>query len=158
MAETLISIEVVYATPEKQKIVSLSVVEGTTVAEAIEQSGIARFFPEIDLNKNAVGIWNKTCKTTDTPRQGDRIEIYRPLIADPKEIRRRRAEQAKEDGRADKVTGGRPDQQRGKGLAAKAAEQAADNQSTDNQSTDSQSTESQISENSNNTNKAERDA
>lgn len=153
MAETLISIEVVYATPEKQKIVSLSVVEGTTVAEAIEQSGIARFFAEIDLSKNAVGIWNKTCKTTDTPRQGDRIEIYRPLIADPKEIRRRRAEQAKEDGRADKVTGGRPDQQRGKGLAAKAAEQAGDNQSTD-----SQSTESQISANSNNTNKAERDA
>lgn len=153
MAETLISIEVVYATPEKQKIVSLSVVEGCTVAEAIEQSGIARFFPEIDLSKNAVGIWNKTCKTTNTPRQGDRIEIYRPLIADPKEIRRRRAEQAKEDGRADKVTGGRPDQQRGKGLAAKAAEQAADNQSTE-----SQSTENQTSENSNNTNKAERDA
>jgi putative ubiquitin-RnfH superfamily antitoxin RatB of RatAB toxin-antitoxin module len=153
MVETLISIEVVYATPEKQKIMSLSVVEGTTVAEAIEQSGIARFFPEIDLNKNAVGIWNKTCKTTDTPRQGDRIEIYRPLIADPKEIRRRRAEQAKEDGRADKVTGGRPDQQRGKGLSAKAAEQTVGNRSTD-----SHSTESQTSENSNNINKADRDA
>ncbi|RUO21952.1 RnfH family protein [Aliidiomarina haloalkalitolerans] len=112
MAERLISIEVVYGTPEKQKIIPVSVIEGTTVADAIIQSGIQVYFPEIDLQTNAVGIWNKTCKPTDTVRQGDRIEIYRPLIADPKEIRRRRAEQAKEDGRADKVTGGRPDRQR----------------------------------------------
>lgn len=154
MAESLISIEVVYATPEKQKIVSLSIVEGTTVAEAVEQSGIARFFSEIDLGKNAVGIWNKTCKTTDTPRQGDRIEIYRPLIADPKEIRRRRADQAKEAGRADKVTGGRPDQQRGKSTAAKAAESHA----TENEADENQSTASHSAANANDANKAERDA
>lgn len=114
MAESLISIEVVFATPEKQKIISLSVAQGCTVEKAIEESGIKRFFPEIDLSQHAVGIWNKTCKLSDTPRSGDRIEIYRPLVADPKEIRRRRAEQAKEDGRADKVTGGRLDQKRGK--------------------------------------------
>lgn len=114
MAEALISIEVVFAAPEKQKIIALSVAQGSTVEEAIEQSGIKRFFPEIDLSKNAVGIWNKTCKLSDTPRSGDRIEIYRPLVADPKEIRRRRAEQAKEDGRADKVTGGRLDRKRSK--------------------------------------------
>ena len=114
MSETLISIEVAFATPEKQKIIALSVAPGCTVEQAIEQSGINRFFPEIDLSQNAVGIWSKTCKLTDTPRMGDRIEIYRPLIADPKEIRRRRAEKAQEDGRADKVTGGRPNQNRGK--------------------------------------------
>ncbi|MCH8502070.1 MAG: RnfH family protein [Aliidiomarina sp.] len=114
MVERLLSVEVVYGTPEKQKIVPVSVPAECTVAEAIAQSGIQTFFPEIDLNVNAVGIWNKTCKLTDPVRQGDRIEIYRPLIADPKEIRRRRAEQAKEDGRADKVTGGRPDRQRSK--------------------------------------------
>ncbi|RUO21253.1 RnfH family protein [Aliidiomarina iranensis] len=114
MSETLISIEVAFATPEKQKIIALSVARGCTVAQAIEQSGINRFFPEIDLSQHAVGIWSKTCKLSDTPRMGDRIEIYRPLIADPKEIRRRRAEKAQEDGRADKVTGGRPKQNRGK--------------------------------------------
>lgn len=108
----MISLEVVYGTPEKQKIVNVSVPQGVTVAEAIERSNIRLFFPEIDLDTQAVGIWNKTCKLTDVPRAGDRIEIYRPLIADPKEIRRRRAEQAKADGRADKVTGGRPDRQR----------------------------------------------
>ncbi|MGB1353167.1 MAG: RnfH family protein, partial [Glaciecola sp.] len=51
--------------------------------------------------------WNRTCKLTDTLKNGDRIEVYRPLIADPKEVRRQRAERAKEEGRADKVTGGR---------------------------------------------------
>ncbi|WP_194755922.1 RnfH family protein [Aliidiomarina indica] len=112
MTDTMINVEVVYGTPEKQKILSVSVAQGLTVAQVIEQSGIKKYFPEIDLDKQAVGIWNKTCKLTDVPRQGDRIEIYRPLIADPKEIRRRRAEQAKAEGRADKVTGGRPDRKR----------------------------------------------
>lgn len=112
MATNLLSLEVVFGTPEKQKIVTVSVVEGTTVQEAIERSGIQDYFPEINLKEHKVGIWNKTCKLTDTPRNGDRIEIYRPLVADPKEIRRRRAEKAKQEGRADKVTGGRPDQQR----------------------------------------------
>lgn len=115
MAETMLNIEVVYGTPERQKLLSCSVPAGVTVAQAIELSGICRYFPEIDVTQHAVGIWNRVCKLTDQPRNGDRIEIYRPLIADPKEIRRRRAERAKEDGRADKVTGGRPDQQRRKG-------------------------------------------
>ena len=66
------------------------------------------------LVDNKVGIWNRTAKLTDTVKDLDRIEIYRPLIADPKEVRKRRAEKAKEEGRADKVTGGRVDPRRAK--------------------------------------------
>jgi len=102
-----IAIEVAYATPERQQIIPLRVPEGTLVQEAIERSQITRYFPEIDLSVQKVGIWSKTVKLDQELRAGDRIEIYRPLIADPKAIRRRRAEQAKDEGRADPVTGGR---------------------------------------------------
>lgn len=102
-----INIEVVYGTPEKQLILKVLVASDATVEQTIETSGISQHFPEIDLSENKVGIWNRTCKLTDTLKDGDRIEIYRPLIADPKEVRRMRAEKAKEEGRADKVTGGR---------------------------------------------------
>ena len=112
MSDSLLTLEVVYGLPERQKIMVVQVSSGTTVEQAIVQSGIMQYFDDIDLHKNAVGIWNKTCKLTDQPRNGDRIEIYRPLIADPKEIRRKRAERAKLEGRADKVTGGRPDDKR----------------------------------------------
>lgn len=112
MEKQLLTIEVVYGLPERQKIIVVHVKAGATVEDAINQSGIMQYFDDIDLSKNAVGIWNKTCKLTDQPRNGDRIEIYRPLVADPKEIRRRRAEKAKLEGRADKVTGGRPGDKR----------------------------------------------
>lgn len=112
MNDTRLTLEVVYGLPERQKIMVVQVAPGTTVERAIMQSGILQYFDDIDLQKNAVGIWNKTCKLADQPRNGDRIEIYRPLIADPKEIRRKRAEKAKSEGRADKVTGGRPDEKR----------------------------------------------
>lgn len=112
MSDSLLTLEVVYGLPERQKIMVVQVSPGTTVEQAIVQSGIMQYFDDIDLQKNAVGIWNRTCKLTDQPRSGDRIEIYRPLIADPKEIRRKRAERAKLEGRADKVTGGRPDDKR----------------------------------------------
>lgn len=108
----MLTVEVVYALPERQKIMVISVAEGTTVEQAIIQSGIMDYFDGIDLAQNPVGIWNRTCQLSDTLRSGDRIEIYRPLIADPKEIRRRRAEKAVLEGRADKVTGGRPDDKR----------------------------------------------
>ena len=81
----------------------------TTVEQAIKDSGIIDYFPEIDLAVNNVGIWNRAAKLTDTVNDLDRIEIYRPLLADPKEVRKRRAEKAKEEGRADKITGGRVD-------------------------------------------------
>jgi len=108
----LISIEVVYGTPERQKILSIQVPENTTVERAIALSRMQDYFPDMEIDAARVGIWNRSCKLDDTVRHGDRIEIYRPLIADPKEIRRMRAEKAKEEGRADKVTGGRPDRQR----------------------------------------------
>ncbi|SES82420.1 RnfH family protein [Thalassotalea agarivorans] len=106
MAEQ-IHIEVVYGTPTKQELLSLSVAQGSTVEQAIEESGIVDLFPEIDLATNKVGIWNRNAKLSDEVADYDRIEIYRPLIADPKEVRKRRAEKAKAEGRADKVTGGR---------------------------------------------------
>lgn len=107
MINQQIDIEVVFAKPEKQVLLDVKIGQGLTVEQAIFESKIMQHFPEIDLIKNKVGIWNRTCKLTDVPKNGDRIEIYRPLIADPKEIRRRRAEKAKEEGRANRVTGGR---------------------------------------------------
>lgn len=102
-----IVIELTYALPEKQTLLSFSVSPDTEILKAIEQSGILQLHPEIDLNVNKVGIWYKTVKL-DTPlKEGDRIEIYRPLIADPKEVRKRRAQKAVDEGRANKVTGGR---------------------------------------------------
>ncbi|OKY27663.1 MULTISPECIES: RnfH family protein [Thalassotalea] len=108
-----IQIEVVYGTPEKQVILTITVPDDYTVEQAIEASDIKSTFKEIDLSVNKVGIWNRTAKLTDTLQDFDRIEIYRPLIADPKEVRKRRAEKAKNEGRADKVTGGRVNPLRG---------------------------------------------
>ncbi|MGM0480583.1 MAG: RnfH family protein [Pseudomonadota bacterium] len=112
MSKALMTIEVAYATPEQQLILTVQVADDTTLEQCIEQSGIQQHFADIDLKQQKVGIWNKTAKLDAIPRDGDRIEIYRPLIADPKAVRKRRAERAKQEGRADKVTGGRPDTQR----------------------------------------------
>lgn len=102
-----IQVEVVYGLPHKQKLLSLSVNIGTTVEQVIIESGILTLFSEIDLKENKVGIWNKVVKLSELVENLDRIEIYRPLIADPKEVRKRRAAKAKLEGRADKTTGGR---------------------------------------------------
>ena len=102
-----LEIEVVYGTPDRQTIKTVSVAQNTSVEEAIIASKISDEYPEIDLTVNKVGVWNRTCKLTETLKNKDRIEIYRPLIADPKEVRRQRAEKAKAEGRADRVTGGR---------------------------------------------------
>ena len=107
MTDQQISLEVAYATPEKQALLEVVVEKGTTVEQAILASGIVKRFPDINLEILKVGIWNRTCKLADLPKKGDRIEIYRPLIADPKEARRRRAEKAKDEGRANRTTGGR---------------------------------------------------
>ncbi|MHB8915403.1 MAG: RnfH family protein [Thiobacillus sp.] len=90
-----IRIEVAYALPHKQSLVSLDVLAGTTVEGAIQQSGVLSQFPEIDLATNKVGIFSKLVPLDTVPRDRDRIEIYRPLIADPKEIRRQRASAGK---------------------------------------------------------------
>lgn len=105
MTDQQISIEVAYATPEKQALLEVVIEQGATVEQAIKASGILKRFPEIDLTTQKVGIWNRTCKLSDCPKKGDRVEIYRPLIADPKEVRRIRAEKAKDEGRANKITG-----------------------------------------------------
>ena len=111
MAET-IQVEVVFALPQRQALLTVNEPVGSTVQQAIDLSGILRSFSEIDLNENKVGIWSRTVKLEDVVKQGDRIEIYRGLIADPKDMRKRRAEKAKEEGRADNVTGGRPQAKR----------------------------------------------
>ncbi|WP_045224759.1 RnfH family protein [Methyloterricola oryzae] len=84
-------VEVAYARPDVQVILALEVAEATTAEGAIRQSGILERFPEIDLAQNRIGIFSKACKLDQILRSGDRVEIYRPLIADPKEARRNRA-------------------------------------------------------------------
>lgn len=86
-----IGVTVAYALPDRQTLLALDVLPGTTVQDAILQSGILRQVPELDLAQSRVGIFGKL-KTLDTVvRERDRIEIYRPLVADPKESRRKRA-------------------------------------------------------------------
>ena len=87
----LISVEVAYATAEAQVIVPLQAHPGITVEEAIRRSRIQERFAEIDLTRQKVGIFSRPVELTQRLRHKDRVEIYRPLIADPKERRRRRA-------------------------------------------------------------------
>lgn len=91
----LIQIEVCYPLATKQEVVFLKVPAGTTVQAAIEASGLLAKYPEIDLKKNKLGIWNKLAKVDAVLRDKDRVEIYRPLIADPKEVRKQRAAEGK---------------------------------------------------------------
>ncbi|HZV99358.1 MAG TPA: RnfH family protein [Methylophilaceae bacterium] len=90
-----IMVEVAYALPQQQVIVPVRVHEGTTAEVAIRESGILQKFPEIDLSTNKIGIFGKLSKLDAVLRHLDRIEIYRPLIADPKEVRRQRAAEGK---------------------------------------------------------------
>ena len=90
-----ITIEVAYAAARGQTVLRLEVKGGTTIGEAIKQSGILHQFPEIDLALNKVGIFGKLARTDTLLRDRDRLEIYRALIADPKEARRRRAQAAR---------------------------------------------------------------
>ena len=87
-----INIEVCYALPDEQPILTLEVPEDCTVEEAIKRSGVLEHFPQIDLTTDKVGIFGKMCKLTAILHDKDRIEIYRKLIADPKESRRQKAE------------------------------------------------------------------
>ena len=83
-----IAVEVVYALPEKQYLQRVMLEEGATVEAAIRASGILELRRDIDLAKNKVGIYSRPVKLADVVNEGDRVEIYRPLIADPKELRR----------------------------------------------------------------------
>ncbi|MBF4179923.1 RnfH family protein [Lelliottia nimipressuralis] len=89
-----ITVEVAYALPEKQYLQRVKLDEGATVEEAIRAAGLLELRSDIDLSKNKVGIYSRPVKLADVVSDGDRVEIYRPLIADPKELRRQRAEKA----------------------------------------------------------------
>ncbi len=95
MVEPLIEVEIAYALRERQTLIPLSVAPGTTVAQAIEQSAIKEHYPDIDLQRNKVGVFSRLCKLDQELRAGDRVEIYRALIADPKEVRKKRAAEGK---------------------------------------------------------------
>jgi len=90
-----IQIELVYALPNEQTLLKFDVQKGTTIAEGVRLSGILTKHPEIDPDKSKYGIFGKLSKADVVLREKDRIEIYRPLIADPKEVRRKRAEEGK---------------------------------------------------------------
>lgn len=90
-----ITVEVAYALPTEQLIVPVNVQDGVSAEQAIQASGILRKFPEIDLSVNKIGIFGKLTKLESPLRHLDRVEIYRPLIADPKEVRKQRAADGK---------------------------------------------------------------
>ena len=86
-----IRIEVVLAMPGRQELVALEVARGTTLAEAITQSGLTEMFEDFELDLTRVGVFGHKAGPEQVLQAGDRVEIYRPLIADPKEVRRQRA-------------------------------------------------------------------
>ena len=94
----MFTVEVVYALLKKQDVRLVQVKQGADINTAILQSGLLADYPEIDLNINKVGIYNQVKKLDDVVNAGDRIEIYRPLIADPKAVRLKRAEKQRQQG------------------------------------------------------------
>lgn len=91
-----ITVEVAYALPEKQSLLKLKVQTGTTVGQAIEQSGIREEYPSMEISD--VGIFSKKATLDQPLREGDRVEIYRPLLANPREMRKQRARDEKPSG------------------------------------------------------------
>ncbi len=97
MSEQTITVEVAYALPHKQAILEVEVPEGTTALEAARLSGITGRFDGIDLDNSKLGIFSKPVSPGQVLRAGDRVEIYRPLIADPKEVRKERAARVRKE-------------------------------------------------------------
>lgn len=95
-----IEVEVAYAAPERQLILKVEVPQGTSAAEAVRLSGIEEKFPEIDLQSQRLGIFGKLCKADKALNPGDRVEIYRPLLADPRASRRELAAAGKSMGKS----------------------------------------------------------
>lgn len=91
----MIQIEVVYALADRQDVVPLTLPAGTTLKQAVEASGLPAKYPDIDPAKGKFGIYSKLAKPDAVLRDRDRVEIYRPLIADPKEVRKQRAAEGK---------------------------------------------------------------
>ncbi|MDP1653201.1 MAG: RnfH family protein [Rhodocyclaceae bacterium] len=90
-----IHIEVTYARADRQDVIPLVLPAGTTLQQAVEASGLPAKYPEIDPAKGKFGIYSKLAKPDTVLRDQDRVEIYRPLIADPKEVRKQRAAEGK---------------------------------------------------------------
>ena len=88
-------VEVAYARTDEQLIIPVDAPEGATVEQVIVLSRIQQRFPEIDLKTAKVGVFGKLSKLSAAVRAGDRVEIYRPLLADPKEVRKKRAAEGK---------------------------------------------------------------
>ncbi len=87
--------EVAYGRMDEQALLTVEAESPLTVQQVIERSGILQRFPEIDLSENKVGVFGKAAKLDAELTDGDRVEIYRPLIADPKEARKKRAAEGK---------------------------------------------------------------
>lgn len=87
----MIRVAVAVALPERQEVIEVEVPEGTTLAQAIARSGLAQRFPAIDFAAARVGIWSRPCPPGTVLREGDRVEVYRGLRVDPKDMRRKRA-------------------------------------------------------------------
>lgn len=90
-----IQVEIAYAKPARQELVELKLPSGSTIQQAVEASGLLQRHPEIELAKAKVGIYGKLARLDTALRDKDRVEIYRPLIADPKEVRKQRAAEGK---------------------------------------------------------------
>jgi putative ubiquitin-RnfH superfamily antitoxin RatB of RatAB toxin-antitoxin module len=90
-----IHVEVAYALRDRQALLAVELEEGGTVEQAIRRSGILKAFPEIDIDASPVGIFGQPVPLGTRVQDGDRVEIYRPLIADPKDARRKRARRMK---------------------------------------------------------------
>ena len=103
----MIAVEVVYALADKQKLLRIAVPEGTTVREAALRSGMDGFFPGLDLATAPLGIFGKAVPKPNerAVEEGERVEIYRPLIADPKEVRKQRAARAAQNKAEDAAKG-----------------------------------------------------
>ena len=94
-AEAMIDVEVVYAKPDEQLILTVHGKQGMTLDQAVQESGVLAQYPEIDWETVHVGVFGKIAKRDVVLNDGDRVEIYRPLIADPKEMRKKRAAEGK---------------------------------------------------------------
>ena len=105
-SDSKIKVEVVYALPQKQTLLALEVAVGTTVIEAVRASGILESYPEIDIANSKLGIFGRMAKADEVLQPGERVEIYRPLKADPKEVRRRLAAECKTMGNTSKKESG----------------------------------------------------
>ena len=86
-----ITIEIVYALPDQQQLLTLTIASGSTIAAAIAASSLLKRFPDVQITEHNIGVFGQRCRLDTVLHDGDRIEIYRPLVADPKQARRQRA-------------------------------------------------------------------